>query len=476
MAEFYGFPHWTLTLLVMATAFCILLQTLTISYSIRRLRTGWARMAENGMECAVLGVLLLFAALLAHAQYGLFGNFLLPSGYNLARQMIFLFVAALGTATAVGAEVIHPFFVVGGAATLLPMTEKITGEAYPFFFLSGLIFFLCRSGYVCGIRRRELYALLSSISVKEAIDTLPTGLLFFRPEGDILLCNHRMDILAQKITGSSLHSGKAFRFFLEKGELKEGCTREVLGNQQVFRLPDASVWNISLHKIFIKHRAFLLYTADDVTEQWDAVKVLAQQNQTLKTRGQELRHTIQNLQTICEAEEIARNKSRIHDILGQRISLLLRALRDNQQPNETTLMDFVHSLPAAFLEDSLPDPTQRLRVLKDTFRSIDVSVEIQGELPENREVAENFSQIAAECVTNAVRHGYATCVHLHFFQNDCYRMTVTDNGIPPAGPIREGGGITDMRRRIHLLGGNFELYTLPRFRIELSVPKEAVEK
>ena len=55
-------------------------------------------------------------------------------------------------------------------------------------------------------------------------------------------------------------------------------------------------------------------------------------------------------------------------------------------------------------------------------------------------------------------------------------MTVTDNGIPPAGPIREGGGIREMRRRIHRLGGTVELYTVPRFRIELSVPKEAVRK
>ena len=68
-------------------------------------------------------------------------------------------------------------------------------------------------------------------------------------------------------------------------------------------------------------------------------------------------------------------------------------------------------------------------------------METQGTLPEDEEVAENFAEIAVECVTNAVRHGYASRVQFHFFQNDCWRMTVTDNGIPPAGPIREGGGI-----------------------------------
>ena len=52
-------------------------------------------------------------------------------------------------------------------------------------------------------------------------------------------------------------------------------------------------------------------------------------------------------------------------------------------------------------------------------------------------------------------------------------MTVTDNGLPPTKPIREGGGISGMRRQIQQLGGVLELHTVPRFRIEISVPKEA---
>ena len=64
MAEFYRFPQWVLTALVMVTAVCIVLQTLTLSFSFRRLPAGWGRRAENGMECAVQAALFLFAALL----------------------------------------------------------------------------------------------------------------------------------------------------------------------------------------------------------------------------------------------------------------------------------------------------------------------------------------------------------------------------------------------------------------------------
>ena len=139
-------------------------------------------------------------------------------------------------------------------------------------------------------------------------------------------------------------------------------------------------------------------------------------------------------------------------------------------------MDFACSLPTALREDRRPSPAHRLVRLRETFLGMDVSVEFRGELPEDDSAADSFAEIAVECVTNAVRHGYATRVQFHFFQNDCWRMTVTDNGLPPSGPVREGGGIGGMRRRIDRLGGTLELHTVPRFRIEISVPKEAVQE
>ena len=217
MAEFYRFPQWILTALVMIVAVCIALQTLAISYSFRRLPAGWARKVENGMECAVLAALFFFAALLGQVQYGLYGSFLLPSAYGNARQVVFLLGAVLGATAAVGAELIWPFFVIGGLAVLLPLTEAITGAAYPFFFLAALLYFLVRSVHICLLRRRELYTQISSISIKEAIDTLHTGLLFFRQSGEPLLCNRRMDALARQLTGQPLRSGLEFQRHLESG-------------------------------------------------------------------------------------------------------------------------------------------------------------------------------------------------------------------------------------------------------------------
>ena len=118
---------------------------------------------------------------------------------------------------------------------------------------------MLRSAHICLMRRRELRTQLSYISVKEAIDSLQTGLLFYRPEGDILLCNRRMDALARQMTGQALQNGVEFRRLLDSGPLC-GCERETLGGQQVFRLPDSSVWSVSAHDIPMGCRTLVLLT------------------------------------------------------------------------------------------------------------------------------------------------------------------------------------------------------------------------
>ena len=59
-------------------------------------------------------------------------------------------------------------------------------------------------------------------------------------------------------------------------------------------------------------------------------------------------------------------------------------------------MEFARSLPTALREDQTPDPARRLEVLQETFRGMDVSVEIQGALPEVRSVADSFAEIAVD--------------------------------------------------------------------------------
>ena len=471
MAECYRFSGWLLLWVSMLTAFCIVFQALAVTFSFRRLPRGWVRWSENLLESGVLLHLFLCAALIAQVQYNARHGFLLSSSYGTARQAVFFFVAVLSVCAAVGLEVMWPFGAAAAAAIPLPIVERMAGPAYPFLFVAGILFCLLRSVHICLLRRRELHTQISAGSVKEAIDGLNTGLVFYYPNGESLLSNRRMEHLIQCCTGDYSRNGEDFFRILQGGSLAGGCERETLGGQTAIRLPDGTAWLFRRHELLVGRRRCFLLSATDMTEQWAADQALYRQNRELAQRGEDLRQAIENLRSACETEELLRGKARIHDTLGQRISLLLRAMRENKQPDEALLSAFTQGLPRDFWEDEAQSSGRRLELLTDMFRGMGVEVLIRGELPQQEAVARDFADIAAECVTNAVRHGYATQVQFHFFENDCWRMSVTDNGIPPSGPVKEGGGLREMQRRVARLGGDITIYHSPRFNIQISVPK-----
>ena len=471
MAECYHFSGWLMLWISMLTAFCIVFQALAVTFSFRRLPGGWVRRAENLLESGVLLHLFLCAALIAQVQYNAQHGFLIPSSYGAARQAVFFFVAILSVFAAVGLEVMWPLGAAAAVAILLPIVERLAGPAYPVLFVVGILFCLLRGIHICLLRWRDLHTQISASSVKEAIDGLNTGLLFCHPGGKPLLCNRQMEKLLQCCTGAYTQNGEDFFRLLQDGALRPGCERETLGGQTAIRLPDGTAWLFRRHELLVDRRCCILLSATDMTDQWNADRARYEQNQELARRGEELRQAIDNLQTACKMEELLRGKGRVHDVLGQRISLLLRALRENKQPDEALLSDFAEGLPRNFWENEAPSPGRRLELLTDMFHDMGVKVLIRGELPQQEEVALDFADIATECVTNAIRHGYATQVQLHFFENDCWRMSSTDNGIPPSGPIKEGGGIREMRRRVERLGGTITVYHTPRFSIQISVPK-----
>ena len=51
-------------------------------------------------------------------------------------------------------------------------------------------------------------------------------------------------------------------------------------------------------------------------------------------------------------------------------------------------------------------------------------------------------------------------------------MEITDNGRPPDGPIREGNGLGDLRRRLEEEGGSLAVRWAGGVRLSLELPAE----
>ena len=52
------------------------------------------------------------------------------------------------------------------------------------------------------------------------------------------------------------------------------------------------------------------------------------------------------------------------------------------------------------------------------------------------------------------------------------KMILTNDGTPPSGPIVEGGGLGNLRRRVEGEGGTMTVESAPRFRLTIEMKRK----
>ncbi|TVV22954.1 sensor histidine kinase [Lactobacillus mulieris] len=82
-------------------------------------------------------------------------------------------------------------------------------------------------------------------------------------------------------------------------------------------------------------------------------------------------------------------------------------------------------------------------------------------------------RIVEESVTNALRHGHASQVSIHFLVNKNYQILIKDNG-SGCSKIKPGFGLTQMKERVAIIGGHIEFKSGDEFEVKVDIPKEGV--
>ena len=201
-----------------------------------------------------------------------------------------------------------------------------------------------------------------------------------------------------------------------------------------------------------------------------------------------------------ERERISRE---LHDETGQALTALLVQLRvlEESSASETfagqveTMRDIVsqtlqevrrlaRDLRPATLDDLGLAPTLESYV-KEYARNTGINVQYDANnlgpkrLPFQTEVV--FYRVAQEALTNVARHACANSVFLHLSRiNDMIRLRVRDDGcgfdVDRALMVEENSlGLSGMKERIELIGGEFQLVSRPGhgtdLRVQVKIPE-----
>lgn len=473
MIEFFSFSSGARISITFILGICVLFQTLAYILNYYRETLIKTRVLENLLEISILFQILVFSLMHGQVVNGYKSGFVVPIGYENIRIAVFLVILIIAIIICVLKRTILPFSIIPATLVSLPIIENIIGKPFPWFFIVALIFFLVRSIKICIFSVIEIRTNISALSVNNAIDTLHTGVLFSENDGYTLLSNYQMQNLMTSITGKIFRNSMQFYDMLVSDQYESRYKRAELDGQVVYLLPDNTAWMFTKTDISLPMKNYIHLSAADVSEQWAMTSKLELQYQELKNKSDDLKKTISNLHILSKEKEIQNAKMRAHDVLGQRLSVLLRIIQ-----NENNLdYDLLTSLSKGLLDELKAEqneisPYDELKKIQQIFATIGVDIIFEGKLPENVKQASLFADIIREGSTNAVRHGFATQINIRAESiDDKYNLTITNNGYPPNNPITPGSGIGVMRKKVYAQNGNLNIISHPLFTLSVVIPE-----
>ena len=234
---------------------------------------------------------------------------------------------------------------------------------------------------------------ISSISIKESVETLLKGICFYEKSGLIHLFNEEMNRLSIILCGNALLNGSTFWNNIITGNLKEGF-------YLIQKKDDEAIINFFNTKVFsfkrIKHNidANELYEiiATNITEEYQLTKELEIQLQKLKLVNQRLLSYGQNIAILTREKEILSAKIRIHDNIGKLLLITKRKLSSNLNNEEQNkLLSFwKNELEVLTTTTQREEKKSNLQVIFDAAKLVDIKIDFSGDYPPENSTLEKI--------------------------------------------------------------------------------------
>ncbi len=314
---------------------------------------------------------------------------------------------------------------------------------------------------------------ISTMSVKEATDSLPTGILCYAPGIRVLLVNRAMQDFCRKITGAELEDGETFYRFLEGGELLPACSRVMVGGKPVIVLPDRTAWKISENDIPYEKHTVRMVLASDITEVYRKTQKLREMQRRLEKLGQRLQKVNREVVALTAERELLNAKVRIHDEMGSNLLAIKRfLLNGGTEAEKAALMDSLHR-SVAFLKNDSPARVQdEYELLISMASRLGLHISIAGELPQTEPHKHIMAAAIHECLTNTLRHAHGDELRVDLsLSEDTITAIFTNNGEQPEA-VSEKGGLKSLRELAEQAGGSMAIEVQPVFTVTIKLPKE----
>ena len=357
---------------------------------------------------------------------------------------------------------------------MMQIDSRLTGNNHTFHlsYIGVLFIILLSLGYAVWLIRHctNNRKTINNASIKEAFDNLPTGVCFFNESGLPVLCNRAMQRFSFDVCGKDIQFITDLQeCFLETFVPVKETSRE----GKIFTLADGSAWKLEMREVADeKGMVYTQFTALNVTDLQRKHTELMEENAQLKQMQLELKRLSANVVTITREEEILNTKMRVHDEMGKCLMKAQKYLKENSGESipESVLIAWQRAVSMLKYNNDKTEEDMMSQIRR-TCAAVNLNFIQKGKLPEKEGIAYILTCAVRECVTNAVRYAEASELYVEFTEDEkVFSVTISNNGKQPDGEIREGGGLSTLRRRVERAGGVMTVQSFPKFQLTVSVP------
>ena len=342
---------------------------------------------------------------------------------------------------------------------------------YAFLFIMGICGYLFAGIQMFGIfKRRRNY--LRENAIQESLDNLPSGIVFFDGNGMPKLMNRRMHQICMNLAGRDIQNITELEEALSK-PLKEQVFFD--DDLKVYGFSDGSVWKISEKEIVTTGGdRFSQFLASEVSELYQSKVLLKRENQKLQEMSAAMKELSKNVVTLTREEETLSMKMRVHDNLGYSVLAAQRMLmRESEEDRDIFLSQWKQTLDLLNKDNESVEDEQLHRQVQDRAKFLGVKIIYTGEKIWESHIFRLLDIILLEALSNCVRHAGASELYVKFGSAEHeWGVVITDNGQKPEKNIKEGGGLSGIRKKVEQCGGTLRICSDPIFSITVKIPKE----
>lgn len=336
---------------------------------------------------------------------------------------------------------------------LLPFWKYVNEKLSVVFIVIGVVYLFAKSLTVLLNSLTKLKNNINYYSLKEALDGLKTAVMFeskFNVVYENLTMKNLLEKLKIKQNQSSLEIWQ---------NIKSRENSKIVDEQNILVFLDGKTYSFSI----INQSKIQIY-AFDITKEYLTTIEIQNKQAELKVKQSEIVKMIENLDEIERQKEVLHLKSKLHDIIGQRLFILHHILDAIDEKDFD--LNRVKKMLATMLNEIDSDEIAEAEAMQNSiitaFEMIGFHIEILGEMPKEAQKAKALVKIIRECATNAIRHANATKLFVDISDD---KIKIYDNGKFTSKTFVEGTGIKGMRLNSTELGGELFVSTQNGFEV-----------